>query len=523
MDLNVQLRNLQIADYRDLKESSKKAYPDVYQPEWKESEIEKLLKLFPEGQICVEVNGKAVAFALALIIDYKKFGDNHTYKRITGNFTFSTHNPKGDVLYGIDIFIHPEYRNMRLGRRLYDARKDLCEHLNLRAIVAGGRLPGYGQYADSLTPKEYILKVQHKEIYDAVLSFQMANDFHVKKVLKNYLKGDSSSMEYGCLIEWNNIYFQEESKFLEIEKEVVRLGLVQWQMRSISTLEGLYETVDYFIDAVSGYHADFLLFPEFFNASLMAAYNHLSEPEAIRKLAEFTDEIRDKFTHFAVSYNVNIITGSMPYIRNAKLYNVGYLCRRDGSWERFEKIHVTPSEISAWGMVGGDVIRTFETDSGRIGILICYDIEFPEVSRILADEGMQILFVPFQTDTQNGYTRVRHCAQARAIENECYVAIAGSVGNIPKVTNMDIQYAQSAVFTPSDFSFPYNGIKAEATPNTEMTLIVDVDLPLLQELHNQGSVCNLKDRRHDLYQVVVKQQKKSLPVEKKTPVLNNKG
>src|SRR5690606_31185864 len=103
-----------------------------------------------------------------------------------------------------------------------------------------------------------------------------------------------------------------------------------------------------------------------------------------------------------------------------------------------------------------------------------------ELGRLLADEGMDILFVPFLTDTQSGYTRVRHCAQARAIENECYVAIAGCVGNLPKVRNMDIQYAQSAVFTPADFSFPIDGIVAEATPNTEMTVIVDVDLSLLK-------------------------------------------
>ena len=133
--------------------------------------------------------------------------------------------------------------------------------------------------------------------------------------------------------------------------------------------------------------------------------------------------------------------------------------------------------------------------------LICYDVEFPELSRILADEGMNILFVPFLTDTQNGYSRVRNCAQARAIENECYVAIAGSVGNLPKVHNMDIQYAQSVVFTPCDFAFPSNGIKAEATPNNEMTLIVDVDLELLKELNMHGSVRNLHDRRTDIYTV----------------------
>jgi predicted amidohydrolase len=108
------------------------------------------------------------------------------------------------------------------------------------------------------------------------------------------------------------------------------------------------------------------------------------------------------------------------------------------------------------------------------------------------------------TDTQNGYSRVRYCARARAIENECYVAITGSVGNLPKVENMDIQYAQSVVFTPCDFSFPANGIKAEATPNTEMILVADVDLDLLRELHTYGAVRNLKDRRLDLYSLYLK-------------------
>ncbi len=155
-------------------------------------------------------------------------------------------------------------------------------------------------------------------------------------------------------------------------------------------------------------------------------------------------------------------------------------------------------------MTGGDKVKVFDTDAGKIGITICYDSEFPEISRLYAEQGMQILFVPFLTDTQNGYNRVRYCAQARAIENECYVAIAGCVGNLPKVNNMDIQYAQSAIFTPSDFAFPTNAIKAEATPNTEMTVIGDLDLELLKELHEFGSVRNLKDRRLDLYNIKLK-------------------
>ena len=195
----------------------------------------------------------------------------------------------------------------------------------------------------------------------------------------------------------------------------------------------------------------------------------------------------------------------MPFIKDdGALYNVGFLCRRDGSIDMYEKIHVTPDEKKYWGLSVGNSLRTFDTDCGRIGVLICYDVEFPELSRLLADDGMQILFVPFMTDTQNAYTRVRVCAQARAIENECYVAIAGSVGNLPKVQNMDIQYAQSAVFTPCDFAFPYDGRRAEATPNSEMILVADVDLNQLNELHTYGSVRNLRDRRKDLYELKFK-------------------
>jgi predicted amidohydrolase len=341
--------------------------------------------------------------------------------------------------------------------------------------------------------------VRLKEIYDPVLTFQLNNEFHVRKVLKDYMPGDKGSQEYATLMEWNNIYHTKSSRLINRKRQVVRLGLVQWQMRSFTNLEMLFEQLEFFLDAVSGYSADFALFPELFNAPLMSDFNHLPEADSIRHLAEFTAPVKEKFKEFAISYNINIITGSMPMIDDGRLYNVGFLCRRDGTDEAYHKLHITPNEVSYWGMVGGSQLKTLDTDCGKIGVLICYDVEFPELSRLLADDGMQILFVPFLTDTQNGYTRVRRCAQARAIENECYVAIAGCVGNLPKVNNMDIQYAQSAVFTPADFPFPTNGIKSEATPNTEMILVVDVDVSLLNQLHNHGSVRNLKDRRTDIY------------------------
>ncbi|ACU04100.1 MULTISPECIES: bifunctional GNAT family N-acetyltransferase/carbon-nitrogen hydrolase family protein [Pedobacter] len=497
--MNIETRKLTLADYNDLKESMQEAYETLGQI-WSKNSIERLLKLFPEGQLCIAVDDKVVACSLSLIVDYDEYGDKHTYKNITGDYSFSTHDPEGDVLYGIEIFVHPEYRGLRLGRRLYEARKELCENLNLKSIIAGGRIPGYHEYADQLSPRQYIDKVKAKEIYDPTLTFQLSNDFHVRKVLKNYLPGDHESKEFATLIEWNNIYYQGIDASARSAK-TIRIGLVQWQMRLFPDIEAFYEQVEFFVDAVSGYKSDFIVFPEFFNTPLLHPYNHLPEMEAMRKLAEQTAEIVKRIQQYALSYNVNIISGSMPIVENNKLYNATYLCHRSGKTDEYRKIHITPNEQKYYGMVGGDKIQVFDTDCGKVGILICYDVEFPELSRLYADQGMQILFVPFLTDTQNGYTRVRHCAQARAIENECYVAIAGCVGNLPKVNNMDIQFAQSAVFTPSDFAFPTNAVKAETTPNTEMMLVVDVDLHLLDEIHHFGTVRILKDRRRDLYEV----------------------
>lgn len=502
---SIELDFLKLENYSELKDVMISSYitmPDVY---WREHQIQKLVELFPEGQVIIKVNGNIAGCALSIIVTEKLLAGRHTYKDITGNYSFSTHQSNGTMLYGIDVFIKPEFRGLRLGRRLYDYRKELCEKMNLKGIAFGGRIPNYHKFAQDMTPKEYIEKVKHREIHDPVLNFQISNDFHPVRILTNYLEGDTASNEYAVLLEWDNIYFQEPYTSAEVNKKVVRLGLIQWQMRPYRNVEGLMEQAEFFIDAVSGYRADFAVFPEFFNAPLMAEYNHLSEPQSIRELAQHTNAIVKKFSELSISYNINIITGSMPELEGEKLLNVGYLCRRDGTLERYEKIHVTPDEARVWGMQGGNALKTFETDCGKIGVLICYDSEFPELSRLLADEGMDILFVPFLTDTQNGYSRVRHCAQARAIENECYVAISGSVGNLPNVHNMDIQYAQSAVFTPCDFSFPSNGIKAETTTNSEMILLADVDIDLLSELHQFGSVRNLKDRRKDIYTLTKKQ------------------
>lgn len=498
---NVELEYLALEDYEDLRDAMKKSYHRMADDCWEREQIKTLLDRFPEGQVVVKVNDRLAGCALSIIVRHEQVERPHTHRQITGDETFRTHNKDGDILYGIDVFVKPEYRGLRLGRRMYDYRKELCERLNLRGIFFGGRIPNYYKYSDEMRPKEYIDKVRSKEINDPVLNFQLSNDFSPVRVMKGYLDGDAASEEYAVLLKWDNIYFEPPQSRPRSVKTDVRLGLVQWQMRPYRIVDELMDQVEFFIESLSRYRSDFAVLPEFFDAPLMAGYNHLSESEAIRKLASYTPQVVDRLSSLAISFNINIVSGSFPEVVDERLYNAGYLCKRDGSVDRYEKLHVTPDEAQVWGLQGGNSLKTFDTDCGKVGVLICYDVEFPELPRLLADEGMDILFVPFLTDTQNGYSRVRHCAQARAIENECYVAIVGSVGNLPKVHNMDIQYAESMVCSPCDFAFPVDGVKAQATPNSEMILVADVDMALLRELHSLGSVRNLLDRRKDLFEL----------------------
>ena len=496
----LKLRHLLLEDYPQLAELMGQVYNNLGGA-WKSEQYTSQINRFPMGQIGIEDNGVLVAASFSMIVDYSQFGDHHTYSQITSDGYLNHHSDTGDTLYGVDIFVHPKFRGLRLGRRLYDARKELCRNLNLKRFIAGGRIPGYHRYAENLTPVRYIEEVKKHEIYDPVLSFQLANGFHVRKVLTGYLPVDQDSHGYATLLEWVNLDYVETSPGIGSPKNVIRLGVVQWQMRTLSSVSDLLHHAEFFIDAVAGYHADFVLFPEYISAPLMGLFNDKNPADAIRMLAGYSSEIRNGLLQMAMSYNINIIAGSMPEYSAHELYNVSWLLRRDGTFEAQYKIHITPDEVSYWGVKGGDALKVFDTDCGKIAVLICYDSEFPELARLAALEGAQIIFVPFWTDTKNAYQRVRYCSHARAIENECFVAITGSVGNLPDAENMDIQYAQAAIFSPSDFSFPHDAILAEATPNTEMTLIADVNLELLRQVRSRGATRNLSNRRHDLYRL----------------------
>jgi predicted amidohydrolase len=369
-------------------------------------------------------------------------------------------------------------------------------------MIVGGRIPGYHKYANTIKASEYVDRVINKAIYDPVLTAQIANGFSLQGLLSNYLPSDQDSCGYATFLEWRNLEYAPASK-RRYRRTVrpVRIGAVQYQMRSVADFDEFTSQITYFVDVAGDYKCDFLLFPELFSTQLLSIIPALRPGQAARKLSEFTPRILELFAELAVKFDTNIIAGSHFVVEDERLYNIAFLFHRDGRIDRQYKLHITPSEHHWWGVIGGPSLEVFDTDCGKVSIQVCYDCEFPELGRIAAQQGADIIFVPFNTDTRNGYQRVRTCAAARSVENDVYVAIAGCTGNLPFVENADIHYAQSAILTPCDVAFPRDGIGSEANPNIETIIIHDVDLELLRRHRENGSVTNWKDRRTDIYEV----------------------
>ena len=500
----VLLRPMRIGDFDALVDMQQKCFPGM--KPWMRDQIESQLQIFSEGQVVIEIDGRLAASSSSLIVQFSDELHWYSWKDISDNGYITTHDPDGDTLYGIEIMVHPDFRGMKLARRLYDERKRLSVKLNLLRSIIAGRLPGYGEHSDKMSVQAYVRKVVHKELVDPVLTPQLANDFVLQEIIPDYFPADSDSRGYATFLEWNNLdHVPHGEKRFTRPACPVRVCAVQYEMRAVKDFADFKIQCEFFIDVASDHRSDFVVFPELFTTQLLSTIKPERPGLAARSLAELTPRYLELFTSLAVKYNVNIIGGTQFTLEGDRLLNSAYLFRRDGTQGRQDKLHVTPNERRWWGISSGRKLEVFETDRGRISILICYDVEFPELGRLAAKKGADILFVPFNTDERSGYLRVRHCAQARCIENHLYAVMAGCVGNLPMVENIDLHYAQSAILSPSDIEFGRDGVVAEAAANVETVVIHDVDLELLKRQRRAGTVQNWKDRRTDLYRLTFKE------------------
>lgn len=501
------VRQLQIDDIEAVQALHRLAYPTL-EP-WSRANLADHLSKFPEGQLAVELDGELVATSSSLIVDSSELGEEHVFRDVCREGNLVAHDPEGDMLYGIDIAVTPKQRGKKLARRIYDARKDLVLRRNLKGLIFGGRMPQYHKYAEEISAQEYLAAVLRKELRDPVVTAQRANGFNVRALLPGYLPKDVESRGYAVLMEWKNPQWLPKGR---TRRNRIRVASVQYEMRPIDGFEAFSKQCEFFVDTASEYRCDIVVFPELLTNQLLAMVPADTPAESARKLDAFTKSYVEFFNSLALRYNINILAGTHLTVEGDTLYNIAYFFHRDGTISRQYKIHITPSEARWWGVSSGNRVEAFDTDCGKLGIAICYDVEFPELARALKRKGAELLLVPYNTDIRSGHLRVRACSQARAVENHMYVVTAGATGNLPQVEGADIHYAQSAILTPSDIAFARDGIAAEATPNIETMLVHDLDLGALRKMEATGTVRPWTDRRTDLYKVTFKDGDEDLEI-----------
>jgi predicted amidohydrolase/GNAT superfamily N-acetyltransferase len=513
------VRQMTIRDIPAVISLQLRAFPGL--PPWRSDQLERHLELFPEGQLVVAgADGLVLGSSSSLLIDWDDYAESANWSAITGDGSFDTHNPLGKTLYGADMGVDPVARKQGIGSALYDARKELIRERGLKRLLTGGRIPGYAEVASQITAKEYVSDVIDGKLHDSALSFQLGNGLVVLDVVPGYMP-DMESHGFATVLEWLNpeytssVSLQASLQHAALEQAAaealrgtprprrVRIAAVQYLLRPIASFADFAHQVEFFVRSAKDYKAHFILFPEFFTMQLLSYINEPAPAMAVRRLARMAPQYEELFIRLAKETGIYIIGGTHPVIQRGKVFNAAHLFTPNGQVFRQKKVHLTPTESGPYQFSRGHGLYLYHTDFGNIAILICYDIEFPEVARVMAEAGAEILFVPSCTDGREGFCRVRYCAQARAIENQIYVAVTGTVGNLPLVPYMAANYGQAAILTPSDYFFARDGIAAEGTINQEQIIFADVDLDLLDEQRVNGSVIPLQDLIKDAYDNVV--------------------
>lgn len=502
------IRNAQSKDIPGILEVAARAYAN-----WPshtlatERNYQMQIDAFPPGQVVAIIDEKVVGYCTSLIVLLDDESPWFAHGEITGWGSFSTHDVSGNTLYGADIAVDPAFQGRGVSKKLYQARKALMRRLNLKQMVAGGRIPGYENYQGKMSAKAYVQKVVDGEFLDPALNAHLRAGYEVRGVHFGYIE-DEQSLGYATHLVMENPKHHSRKRYIAAQpikshSRKARVCAIQYEMRRIQSWEDMCEQVEYFVETADAYDSHLVVFPELFIAQMLCTFpRELSLLEMVEKLADLHVKYVDFFTQLAVKSQLMIVAGSVPVRQaNGELRNVAHLFSPGGNVYTQEKLHLTPGESTYWGLQPGDGLKVFHTPIGRIAILICYDIEFPELSRILVDSGVDMVVVPFATDERKAYQRVRYCAQARAVENTIYVVLAGNVGGLPKSPSMRVNFGQAAILTPSDFAFPLNAVAAEGVVNTQTVVVSDIDIGSLQIQREVADVKPLIDRRKDLYRI----------------------
>ncbi|WP_164821265.1 carbon-nitrogen hydrolase family protein [Paenibacillus koleovorans] len=291
------------------------------------------------------------------------------------------------------------------------------------------------------------------------------------------------------------------------QQKTSTVSAVQFTIGPLQSESAFWTKVRTYISRACYLGSRLIVFPEYLTGQLLSLHPPATNAEACEIMHGYTETYKRQFAGWSRETGMMILAGTHIHREGAPTndgsalhyYNEAFLFLPDGRLHRHKKVHLTPEEQRTWPLLAGDRFETIDTPLGRVGIQICYDIEFPEGVRLQADQGAELILCPSYTDAAAGYYRVRHCSQARAVENQLYVALSGLVGQMPGVAQVDEGYCQAGIFAPCDRPFPPNGVLAQGPVNRSGLATAAADLEKLRYNRTEGAVAPFYDRRPELY------------------------
>ncbi|GAB5543861.1 MAG: carbon-nitrogen hydrolase family protein [Sandaracinaceae bacterium] len=276
----------------------------------------------------------------------------------------------------------------------------------------------------------------------------------------------------------------------------VRVAAVQYFMRKVQSYQDFVDQVSGLVETAAGYRCDMVVFPEYFTLQLLTLKDtRRPVPAQVRDLARDAPRFIETMGGLAKEHGIYIVAGTTPVLAadDETLTNESFFFSPSGEHAVQGKMHMTRWETEEWGVTPHDSLKVFDTAFGKVAVLICYDVEFPELAREAARRGAYIIVAPSCTDDRNGFLRVRYCAHARCVENQLYVIHTGTVGSLPQIPAISLNYGQAGILTPCDYPFARDGILSEGVANQESMVIGDLDLGLVEQSRINGSVLPLRD------------------------------
>ncbi|WP_353340120.1 carbon-nitrogen hydrolase family protein [Pelagimonas sp. KU-00592-HH] len=272
----------------------------------------------------------------------------------------------------------------------------------------------------------------------------------------------------------------------------MKIATAAYPLDFFDSWAGYEDKVFRWVDEAASHGAELLVFPEYAAMELATLDGAEVAADLEKSLHAVSDRMADAnalHAHLAREFGVHILGGSAPvFDGGARPVNRAHFFAPNGKADHQDKQIMTRFERETWGVVGGGPLKVFDTALGKIGVLICYDSEYPLLGRAISE--CDLILVPSCTEALSGYWRVRIGAMARALEQQCVTVMASLVGTADWSEAVDVNTGMGGLFGPPDTGFPATGVIAEGALNEAGWTYGEVDVEAIAHVRADGVVLN---------------------------------